>query len=320
MKASIIIPTFKRVEFLHDALSSIIAQDFPKTDYDILVVDNAPYPTPELEALCKSESLPILRYIHEPRNGLHNARHAGAKAATGDILIYIDDDVLCQSGWLSAMVAPYIDPLVAAVAGRVTLRYEIKPDDWLTQFNVYYSERNWGDEPFMIPAYGAPVGCNMSVRRDVLYELKGFNPDGYGDQNLIYFRGDGENGLARKIHDMGKKIYYAPRAWVEHRIPRQRISLAYLLKRSALGGIESAYVAQRYKPRSVYGLFFLRAVRAIWGALQNYLFFCLYVKYSPPRYYHLIQAQRYRHKALQIIRQILSKNLRFHTAKEHYFD
>jgi len=35
-------------------------------------------------------------YIKEPKIGLYNARHTGARVAKGEILVYVDDDVICD--------------------------------------------------------------------------------------------------------------------------------------------------------------------------------------------------------------------------------
>lgn len=46
MKASVIIPTYKRSSFLADALESVGGQDFPSDFFEVVVLDNAETPTP----------------------------------------------------------------------------------------------------------------------------------------------------------------------------------------------------------------------------------------------------------------------------------
>jgi len=81
MRASVIISTYQRPAYLPDVLASVVAQDFPKDEYEILVVDNASHPTSALAAQCSPLLVPPVCYVHEPRNGLHNARHTGAERA-----------------------------------------------------------------------------------------------------------------------------------------------------------------------------------------------------------------------------------------------
>jgi glycosyltransferase involved in cell wall biosynthesis len=78
MRASVIISTYQRPAYLPDVLASVVAQDFPKDEYEILVVDNASQPTSALAAQYSPLLVPPVCYVHEPRNGLHNARHTGA--------------------------------------------------------------------------------------------------------------------------------------------------------------------------------------------------------------------------------------------------
>ena len=75
-KVSIIIPSFQRPESLEECLISIRSQTF--TDYEILV---------------RGEEGPLAKI-----------RNSGAREAKGDILIFIDDDVICSPGWLKSII------------------------------------------------------------------------------------------------------------------------------------------------------------------------------------------------------------------------
>ena len=313
MKASVIIPTYKRPECLSDALSSVIAQDFSKDDYEIVIVDNGAQATPELAVLCDPAARPSVCYIHEASNGLHHARHAGAKLARGEILVYIDDDVLCPPGWLTAMMTPYQDQQVAMVAGKVVLHFEETPPAWLPPFHGLLSALDWGDTARAVSPYGTPVGCNMSVRKKVLFEVGGFNPDGFGDRSLIHLRGDGECGLAHKIHEAGYLVWYAPEAMLEHRVPSTRMTPQYVEWRSAIGGIEDAYTALRYSGGTLPGLL-LRSVHSV--AYYFYHRGCtLCPRGMQAHMLHRAAAMRYKYRMIQTLRQAASGTLREHTAR-----
>lgn len=317
MQASVIIPTYRRPAFLPDALASVSVQDFPDTDYEIIIVDNAPEPTPELEMLCEPSAQPPVHYVHEPRTGLHNARHAGARAANGKILVYIDDDVLCPPGWLAAMVTPYADAQVAMVSGKVVLHYEEPPPLWLEQFRGILSALDWGNTPHAVRPYRSPVGCNMSVRKSVLFESGGFNPDGFGDRSLLYLRGDGECGLARKVHDAGWAMWYAPEAWLEHRVPPKRMTAEYIEWRSAIGGIEDAYTDMRYHNRTVFGLL-MRSMRSTLCSLYHRFKAYRYRHEAYKRIYHMAASKRYEYQVIQRLRLARSKTLRSYTTHTSY--
>ncbi len=317
MKSYIIIPTYKRQDFIQDMLESLRAQNVPKNDFEILIVDNAPYATAEIRTLCRSLLDDLVYYIHEPQIGLHNARHAGARAAKGEILIYIDDDVFCPPGWLAAMLETYNDPLVAMAGGKVVLQFEIAPSAWVTGFGILFSEIDLGDTPRSFERFKSPFGCNMSIRRSVLFDVGGFNPDGFGDPALMHYRGDGEIGLARKVHNAGLKVWYAPDAWLKHRIPVRRMTPAYVLFRSAMGGIEDAYVDLRYHRRTVPGLFFQFVRSLVYWTYYN-LQFRLHRADESKYLSYKAAAIRSLSRAKQHWRQALSPNLRSYTVRSRY--
>ena len=120
---SVIVPSYQRAKFLKDTVASFLQQTLAQ-GFEILVVDNAP--SDELreyvQSLAEANATPV-RYIPEPRTGLHYARHAGAHAARGEILVYVDDDVLTPPGWLEAICVPYSDPKVACVGGKTVAKW-----------------------------------------------------------------------------------------------------------------------------------------------------------------------------------------------------
>src|SRR5262249_23214368 len=68
-----------------------------------------------------------VRAMHEPRLGLSLARNRGLGEARGPIVAYLDDDAVPRPGWLAALLAPYRDPHVVAVGGRIVLRFPGPP-------------------------------------------------------------------------------------------------------------------------------------------------------------------------------------------------
>ena len=248
--ASVIVPTFDRPDHLAAALDTLTQQDVPADQYEILVVDNAPGTA--VEAMVESVNSRCdvaVRYIAEHRVGLHEARHAGARAARGRILAYVDDDIVASPGWLRAVIDAFQDPSVGAVAGRILPQWEGPQPGWLDQFKpAYLSLLDLGDEPCALRWPRTAFGCNMAVRRDVLFEVGGFNPDAIGDRRRIWLRGDGETGLNKKIYDAGHAIVYVPGACVHHRIDTHRLQPGYFCWRLFIQGITDAYAQFRERP------------------------------------------------------------------------
>jgi len=123
--ASVVIPTRNRRATLAALLDRVDPQA-TAAGAEVVVVDNGSTDgTPEL--LRPLEAQGQLRVVREPTPGATRARNAGARAARGDVLAFVDDDALPADGWLAALLAPFANPRVAAAGGRVSLRFAGAP-------------------------------------------------------------------------------------------------------------------------------------------------------------------------------------------------
>ncbi|MFC2058402.1 glycosyltransferase family 2 protein [Chloroflexota bacterium] len=240
IKVTVIIPTVNRATCLRKALISVQNQSLPMDAYEIIVVDNnSTDNTPQVVDECNKNGNKQVIYIKEPRIGLHNARHAGAKSAKGEILAYIDDDVICDANWLSELIKPYSDPKVGCVGGKILPEWESKPPRWVKYYSDFLSILDRADSVIEIQDEGI-YGSNFSIRKDVLYTCGGFNPDAMA-RDLIRYRGDGETGLLAKAKTNGYLIIYTPFACVRHIIPRERLTIEYFKERAFIQGISNSY-------------------------------------------------------------------------------
>lgn len=242
MTASVIVPTYGRPAYLKDALVPLLQQSFPSGKYEIIVVDNKP--TGEVRHIVQGLEQGrqrAIRCVEEPNVGLTNARHAGAREALGEILVYVDDDVIVHAAWLEALLEPFADPQVGCVGGKIIAKWEVEPPAWIEQFPKWYlGLLDYGEDRKELT--GEVVhGGNMAVRRSVLYEVGGFNPDLYGSRSLIWFIGDGEGGLQEKVYAAGYKVVYEPKAWVYHYIPRSHLIPEFFYAIAFKSGIDHSY-------------------------------------------------------------------------------
>ncbi|MBW2020571.1 MAG: glycosyltransferase family 2 protein [Deltaproteobacteria bacterium] len=256
LNISLIIPTYKRSRDLLRALNSL--QDGRFADFEVIVVDNAAQN--DLQKMVKAFNRTArirAEYIPEPRLGLHNARHAGAHAAKGDILVFTDDDATFDPGWLQSYAKAFTEyPEMAAAGGPVRPIWEVPPPKWLLDF--IGEAKAFGHLSLMEPYYefrlepkGVFYGVNMAIRRDILFDVGGFNPESFGDVWL----GDGETGLNRKLWDRGMLIGYVPGALVYHHIPASRMSVQYLCHRMANEGACTEYARFHRRIPGPFGLF-----------------------------------------------------------------
>ncbi|WP_198378421.1 glycosyltransferase [Neoroseomonas rubea] len=115
---SVIVPTYRRPALLRRLLLSLVAQDWPRDRYEVIVVHR---PGDEesaraFETLARGGPM-ALRRLTLDVVGPGRKRQHGADHARGAILAFIDDDCEATPGWIAAGVAGISDGL-ALVQGR----------------------------------------------------------------------------------------------------------------------------------------------------------------------------------------------------------
>ena len=100
---SIIIPTYARVQTLRACLSGCCALDYHSGQFEIVVVDDGDDEGTRQVVADFLHLIPLV-YIPQPaRSGPASARNAGAAAARGRYVVFIDDDCVPDKGWLKGM-------------------------------------------------------------------------------------------------------------------------------------------------------------------------------------------------------------------------
>lgn len=266
---TVAIPTYKRPEYVLDALNSVIRQ---QTDfsYEILVLDNACDSTlkTQIENIAQETTIPI-SYIPIPEIGLHNGRNSAAIQGKGEIIVYIDDDIIAPQGWLQAICQPFTDSRVGGVGGKILPQWETSPPDWISILHLsYFSLLDQGDDIKEMKYPDTPYGCNMAYRRSLILELGGFPPDGVGGGKIEWRRGDGETGFAYKVYQRNDTIIYTGEGWLYHRIPQQRLTLKSIKNRTMKSAVGDFYTQLRQHHFS--------SLTLIKKSLKNFVKFSIY--------------------------------------------
>jgi glucosyl-dolichyl phosphate glucuronosyltransferase len=101
LKLSIVICTWNRARALSATLATLADAAAPDCEWEVVVVSNDCSAPTAAAARSWLGRMP-LRLVEEPKAGLSHARNRGVAEAAGDYIIWADDDVLFDRGWLRA--------------------------------------------------------------------------------------------------------------------------------------------------------------------------------------------------------------------------
>lgn len=245
--------TERRWDDIVEAVASIAAQDVSAVETLVIVDHNDALLARASEGLTGVKVLPNTR-----RRGLSGARNTAIAEASGEVVVFLDDDARARPGWLAALLEPYEDATVAAVGGVARPRWPAgrpavlpgaapgDPDatgelDWIVGCTYTGQPTERGEVRNL-------MGCNMSVRREVFERVGGFaedigrigsHPLGCEETELCIRARQAYLRAGEKI-----RILFEPRAVVEHRVSTDRVTWAYLRRRSWAEGLSKAAVAQ----------------------------------------------------------------------------
>lgn len=253
IKLTVIIPTRNRARTLSKLLESIQKQTLDQSLFEVIVCDNSSTDKTATIARSFANKFKNFKYIKTLEVGLHVGRNRGFQEARGDILVYTDDDTEAFPEWLHTINEAFRDKNVVLVGGKSLPKWEIDPPKWawemwklnknsdrvLSAFSII----DLGDEIKEIDPYYV-FGCNFSVRKKVIFETQGFHPDGM-PQEMIQYRGDGENAISEYIKQKRYISLYHPKASVYHLVSKERLTIRYLWRRGFNQGVSDSYTTIR---------------------------------------------------------------------------
>ena len=224
---SIIIPTRDRCEILKELLDSITKlRGLQTIQLEVIVGDNESkdQTRPMLDETAQRFPVPF-RILRVSRPGKCAVLNEAIRVAKGDILAFLDDDVVVESGWLEALESYFHenDSRYSAGQGVIDLQSsDLNGPEILTLFERYRTIPHLKRAP-QTKEDRSLNGANMAIHRQVFDEI------GVFDERL----GPGASGtsedveLARRVLKGGMKIGYIDNAIVYHRVDRSRLTEAY---------------------------------------------------------------------------------------------
>jgi mycofactocin glycosyltransferase len=176
----------------------------------VIVVDDGSSDAAAVAEVVRSRGARLLR--SERPAGPAAARNAALALATTELIAFVDSDCVPTRGWAGTLAGHFNDPLVAAVAPRITPRARARASGTRERYCTARSPLDMGPRESRVAPHGrvayVPTAA-LVVRRNALSH--GF------DERLRY----GEDvDLVWRLHDAGWRIRYDPNATVHHSEPQ----------------------------------------------------------------------------------------------------
>jgi glycosyltransferase involved in cell wall biosynthesis len=230
MKYSFVIPTYNNCKNLLKTLDCLIQLDsYPAFSYEVIVVDDGSTDDTYAAAIEYKAELDI-QVLHIKRDKYScraRARNLGWRNAKGDIIVFIDSDILVKCSHLKELDRYFFENENALIIGcRIHMQQEAKQCDISSgkifsdnQFKnetynnidyryVVFSAESFNGNAILDPWLHA-YSCNIAIRKEWLIKTNGF------DENIRNW-GLEDIELAYRFHQLGVKILINPYLEVLH--------------------------------------------------------------------------------------------------------
>lgn len=215
IKLSVVIPTFNRRKVLERTIPALLSQDISREEYEIIVViDGSTDGTAELLRQWSSDgSLRVLE-TPKPNLGAGAARNVGIQAATGELVLFWDDDFIAPPDLLRQHCAAHAnsDPIVAfgpiyvaPGSSQTVMRYvtELRDEEWYRNLDPNLKLHFPEAVPSILTITVLSFLVNASVPRETLLRAGGFDEE---------FLAAEDRELGLRLWKMGVQFRYWPAA------------------------------------------------------------------------------------------------------------
>ena len=178
MKLTVIVPAFNEEAYLASTLGSIQSaaaylRARSKVDVDIIVVDNNS--DDGTADVAREHDATV---VHEGKQGVALARNTGARSGEGEVLVFVDADVIVPPELMYEIHAAMSDP--ACVGGAVDVEYRPK------RFSMRVYLRGWR---ILARLTGMAQGATQFCRRDVFEEIGGYDEGVWIGEDVDFYWG-----------------------------------------------------------------------------------------------------------------------------------
>jgi glucosyl-dolichyl phosphate glucuronosyltransferase len=230
MRITVAICTRNRCHLLQQTLEQMKLVKIPlDVEWELLIVNNDCTDQTDNIILSFSACLPINRQF-QPLAGLSNARNLAVSKASGEYILWTDDDVLVDVDWIEAYCDAFTRwPDAAVFGGPIHPWYAVTPPPWLTRVihrvPGAYALQDLGNKELPLTTEKLPYGANYALKLKTqaahLYDPQlGLQPGST--------MGYEEIAVISAILESGNSGRWVPQAKVRHYLPEKRMSRTYL--------------------------------------------------------------------------------------------
>lgn len=205
---SIIVPTYNRRGSVERLLRVLHDQSYPSDRFEVLVIDDGSEDgTPSMLRTLKTAF--VLRILEQPHQGPAEARNRGVASAEGDLVLFLDDDVVPSRDLISVHVATQ----AAQGDGAVVIGPMLPPKDWSRSPWVRWEEEKLQTQydAMLAGEWSATerqfYTANSSLQRCLFVQSGGFD---------TRFKRAEDVELGYRLRNLGARFIFTPTADVLH--------------------------------------------------------------------------------------------------------
>lgn len=232
-KISVILASHNGAATLPLTLEALATVAAPANGHEIVAVDNASTDATRDLLARAAKTLP-LTLLTEPRQGKSFALNRALAAARGELLVFMDDDVLPDEGWLQAYAAGAArHPEADLFAGQVRHFWQKQPPRWLERLAA--EGRSYAGTPLGQPEGPVPViffkGLNFMARRSVAKAVRFPEQAGVNFSGTHTSGGGEDTAFVKAALRAGHETCYLPEARLRHIVRPHQVGLRPVFQR-----------------------------------------------------------------------------------------
>lgn len=225
---SVVVPVYNAELMIGACIEALLAQDYPKEHYEIIIVDNGS--SDQTAQIIKQ--YPVKYLLENTAQSSYAARNKGAQEAKGETLAFTDADCVADPNWLKNGIKAFADEKVGCVAGEIQAAHpESDIEKYLAEKNELSQIKTSPDFPLPYPKT-----ANAFYRKDV------FDIIGFFEQKWIS-GGDADFAWRMQL-ETSYKLVFDSKALVRH---KHRATIRQMFNQCCKWGGGYSLLVKKYK-------------------------------------------------------------------------